>query len=69
MITDLKLQGTVSFVGVAFLMGLGSQYVCSDLLHLLFYLCHNVGTKYSSLSGLKPTQGSTTGTFIKCLEW
>jgi hypothetical protein len=62
MITDLKLQGTASLVGVAILMGLSSQYVCTDLLHLLFGLRHNVGTKYGSLAGLRPTQGSTTRT-------
>jgi hypothetical protein len=50
MITELKLQGTLSLVSVALLMGLGNQYVCTDLLYLLFYLCHNVGTKYGSLS-------------------
>jgi hypothetical protein len=49
MITDLKLQGTSSLISVALLMGLNSQYVCTDLLHLLFDLCHNVGTKYGSL--------------------
>jgi hypothetical protein len=68
MITGLKLQGTMSFVGVAFLTGLGSQYVRTDLLHLLFCLYHNVETKYGSLFGLRSTQGSTTGTSIKCLK-
>jgi hypothetical protein len=56
MITDLKLHGMTSLVGVALLTGLDSQYVCTDLLYLLFYLCHNVGTKYDSLSLSPQTQ-------------
>jgi hypothetical protein len=69
MITDLKIQGTTLFVSVALLMGLGSQYVCTYLLHLLLCLYHNVEAKYGSLSRLGPTQGSTTETSTKCREW
>jgi hypothetical protein len=69
MIIDLKLKGTASLIGVALLTSLSNQYVCTDLLHLLFSLCHNVRTKYGSLSRLGPTQGSTVGTSIKCLKW
>jgi hypothetical protein len=47
MITDLKLQGTASLVGVDLLTELGSQYVCTDLLRILFCLYHNIGTKYN----------------------
>jgi hypothetical protein len=45
MITHLKFQWTMPLISVALLMRLGSQYVCTDLLHFLFYLCHDVGTK------------------------
>jgi hypothetical protein len=44
-ITHFKFQGTAPRVGVALLTKLGSQDVCTDLLHFLFCLCHNVGTK------------------------
>jgi hypothetical protein len=47
MIPHFKLQGTAPFVGVAFLTGLGNQDVYTDLSYFLFYLCHNVGTKYN----------------------
>jgi hypothetical protein len=48
--------------------GLSNQDVCMELLHLLFCLCPNVRTKYDSLSRLRPTQGSTARSFIKCLK-
>jgi hypothetical protein len=69
MITNFNLQGVMPLVSVALLMRLDSQYVCTDLLHFLFLLCHSVETKYDSLSELKPTQGSMAGTSIKCLKW
>jgi hypothetical protein len=47
MIPHFKLQGMAPFVGVAFLTGLDSQDVYTDLSYFLFCLCHDVGTKYN----------------------
>jgi hypothetical protein len=47
MIPHFKLQGMAPFVDVAFLTGLGSQDVCTNLSDFLFCLCHDVGTKYN----------------------
>jgi hypothetical protein len=40
----------MSLIGVALLTGLDRQYVCTDLPHLLFCLCHNVGAKEDSFA-------------------
>jgi hypothetical protein len=45
--TQFKLQGMTPFIGEAFLTGLGSHDVCTDLPYFLFCLCHDVGTKYN----------------------
>jgi hypothetical protein len=67
-ITNFKHQGMTSFVSVTLLTRLGSQYICTNLLHLLFCLCHNIGAKDSSLTWLRPTQWCTLGSSIECLE-
>jgi hypothetical protein len=54
-IPHLKLQGMMPFVGVAFLIGLGSQDVCTNLSYFLFCLYHNVETKYNPFAYLGPT--------------
>jgi hypothetical protein len=61
MIPHFKLQGTAPFVGVAFLTGLGNQDVYTDLSYFLFYLCHNVGTKYNPLPNLDQLSGVWQG--------
>jgi hypothetical protein len=61
MLTHLKFQGTTPLVGVALLMRLGSQDVCTDLLHFLFYLCHNVGTKDTLSPGSDQLSGVQHG--------
>jgi hypothetical protein len=48
-ITHFKLQGTVPLVGVALLVRLGSQDVCTDLSYFLFCLCTMSGPNITHL--------------------
>jgi hypothetical protein len=67
-ITNLKLQGTTSFVCVTLLTGLGYQDISMNLLHLLFCFHNNIGTKDNPLIWLGPTQRCPIGSSIKCFE-
>jgi hypothetical protein len=68
MVANLKLQGMMSLIGVALLTGLSSQYVGSDLSHLLFSFCHNVEAKNNSFTGFRPAQRCMVGPSIECLK-
>jgi hypothetical protein len=46
---------TTPLVGTTLLTRLDGYDVCLDLLHLLFYLCHNVETKDNAFTRLGPT--------------
>jgi hypothetical protein len=61
MVTDFKLQVTMSLVSVALLMGLSGQYVGSNLSHLVFSFCHNVRAKDNSFTRFRPLNGVWQG--------
>jgi hypothetical protein len=67
-ITNFKLQGMMSPVGVTLLKRLGYQYIGTNLLHLLFYLCHNVRAKDDCFTWLRPTQQCLVGSPIEWFE-
>jgi hypothetical protein len=68
MVTNFKLQGVMSLVSVALLIGLCSQYVGSDLSHLLFSFYHDVGAENNSFTGFRLAQWCATRLSIECFK-